>query len=145
MLNSYSRDIYQWNNPSPAMPDSTATKNQARWVPRSRATDQTTYIRKETILWRTQNLVKSDFTRRMKITVSIANRDNAASKKPKPALRVNITKQMRTIFTWERSRKKESFVGSASAETSTVQGFNRNVLKNVTVIYCTLKAATYGW
>lgn len=48
-----------------------------------------------------------------------------ASKKPRPALRVNVTKQIRTIFTWVRSRKNESFEGSASERTETAHSYNR--------------------
>lgn len=35
-------------------------------------------------------LEKVDFIRRKEITVSIANRDSVASKKARPALRVNV-------------------------------------------------------
>lgn len=38
-LNSYSQDIYQWNNRSAETPDSMAATNQAWWLPRSQVRD----------------------------------------------------------------------------------------------------------
>lgn len=49
-------------------------------------------------------------------TLSMAYMDKVASRKPSPELRVNMAKQIRTIFRRVNSLKKESLVGSAAEQ-----------------------------
>lgn len=54
------------------------------------------------------------------LTLSIANKDSVASRKPRPELRVRTTKQMMGIFRMVHSLKKELLDGSASRGNSYV-------------------------